>query len=152
MKTTAFISALLCATSTFVTAQEAFVTQVGAVTVTTPVPTRASPTVLNLQAQIAAIAPVPQDARAEFRIDLLPAVPTTSAIAEVQQTGTGHQAGIDQQGLQAALIRQSGANNTAMIQQGGGTLNRAAIIQSSSSGQAQIRQSGSNNMAYIVQN
>jgi hypothetical protein len=49
------------------------------------------------------------------------------------------------------LIRQSGNSNTASIQQRGGAMNRASVIQASSNAQAHIVQNGSNNMAYIVQ-
>jgi hypothetical protein len=133
-------------------AQEAYITQVGAVTVTISVPTPVSQSIIDTQGSIANIASLPSNLHPIFQTELLPASPTSQAIARVIQRGDNHNASMRQSGLQAALIQQTGSSNTAATQQGGGNMNRASIYQTGTNAQGSITQNGSNNQAYIVQN
>jgi hypothetical protein len=151
LKKIIIIAAALIGSASSVTAQEAYFAQIGQISVSINAPIPVGLSVADIQAQLALVISETLVVRAKFNVDLLPEMPTIAPTSDIGQTGFGHSAAVQQQGIQAALIRQSGNSNTASIQQRGGAMNRASVIQASSNAQAHIVQNGSNNMAYIVQ-
>jgi hypothetical protein len=117
MKRLIITTVLVMGISAHANAQEAFVTQVSNITVRTE-----SPAVLQVSARefttaavsnVNVFSPVVSD----FQYSLLPNAPTLDATALVFQEGTTNSASILQDGLQAALIQQSGQSGFAQIQQ-----------------------------------
>ena len=130
-------------------AQEAFVAQVGQVLVSTPAAPSIGPVTIS---QLTGSLPAVQVVTLPDLTSYLPLVPDGGPIADVNQTGTTHRGTIQQTGVHAAIIMQSGTNNVAAISQTNGSVNRASIIQTASNVSAGIVQRGSNNSAVIIQN
>lgn len=133
-------------------AQEAFVAQVGSMTVSASAPVQVDISVDSIHSTTLGNIPVAVSVNTDFQDNLLPGIPSSGAIAHILQSGNSNSASIAQDDLQSALIAQTGRFSSATIQQGAGALNRAAIFQSSNFATASVLQHGSGNRAVIVQN
>ena len=148
------LAAALLAAPTFASAQEAFIAQVGGLTVEVPAPTRveAEPIVASLVSTLDLTVPESPIEAGLFDGFDFPPVPVSGAFSSITQTGDSNTAMVMQEGLQASLVMQTGMNNVASVFQGGGMSNQAAVYQSADNGTAAITQRGSNNRAMIIQN
>lgn len=134
-----------------VTAQEAFVAQVGdtGIRVTTQTPQAiVLSDIVNVSTRMPTTAP---DLSGVFDAYPLPDAATTAAYVNVVQSGNSNASNVFQDGLQSALVIQSGSANTASISQTGGDDNIAAVYQRGSNATAIVSQTGSGNRALTVQ-
>ena len=138
------LAAALLAAPTFASAQEAFIAQVGGLTVEVPAPTRveAEPIVASLVSTLDLTVPESPIEAGLFDGFDFPPVPVSGAFSSITQTGDSN----------TAMVMQTGMNNVASVFQGGGMSNQAAVYQSADNGTAAITQRGSNNRAMIIQN
>lgn len=131
-------------------AQEAFVAQVGSVSVDIPqvVVPQLGEIVSSLQLTVPGGPQMP-DLNAVLRDFPVPTV-TGGGSSLINQEGSNNTAAIVQTGINAGLISQTGNGNMGMITQTGAG-NSAAIYQQTNGASAAIFQSGSNNVALSVQ-